>query len=362
MAQTRFFQHLNENDTDFQKVTTLEYVDNSDDFTMYYFKDGSKCNKRFIAPVNANTIQGFEFAEVSDPKNVWRLKIVQPKIDKPKAMKADNGEWFEAPDISDFLQNGKTPKPRIDVIKKPYPIKDYVIPDDNEYLYDAIKFDFNDEKSNNDVSAEVAQFTEINDNTASKKQKIEAVTNTPQKITEIVDETGEYYHIYINQILNSGKIILHYPDGKTFEMDPVEFIENAITPKEEKIVEKVVEKEVVVKTSDTDIDLGIDNVQKGLLDNMIDMSNKMECAIDMELTLKLPPASVYKLIKSVYPSGMDRGFVNIIANRMQVKELKNSVADGLMSFYDDEYINESNNEILEEHETPKKPGRKKQTV
>ena len=56
---------------------------------------------------------------------------------------------------------------------------------------------------------------------------------------------------------------------------------------------------------------------------------------------------------------MDRGFVNIIANRMQVKELKNSVADGLMTFYDDEYINESNNEILEEHETPKKPGRKK---
>ena len=355
MAQTRFFQHLNENDGDFQKVTTLDYVDNSDVFTMYYFKDGSKCNKSYIAPINANTINGYEFAEVSDPKNIWLLKVVQPRNDKPKAMKADNGEWFEAPDISDFLPDGKTPKPRVDVIRKPYPIKDYVMPDDNEYLYTQT-FDFNNTNSNDVSTVENAQFTELNDNTNNSG-------NTPQKITEIVDETSEYYHIYINRVLNSGKIMLHFPDGKTCEMDPSEFIENAITPKEEKIVEKVVEKEVVVKTSDTDIDLGIDNVQKGLLDNMIDMSNKMECAIDMELTLKLPPASVYKLIKSVYPSGMDRGFVNIIANRMQVKELKNSVADGLMAFYDDEYNNELKVDTNESKDVPtdtsKKPGRKK---
>ena len=40
MAQIRFFQHLNEQDDNFQKVTTLDYIDNSEGFTMYYFKDG----------------------------------------------------------------------------------------------------------------------------------------------------------------------------------------------------------------------------------------------------------------------------------------------------------------------------------
>ena len=64
MAQIRFFQHLNEQDDNFQKVTTLDYIDNSEGFTMYYFKDGSRCNKQYIAAVNANCIEGYEFAEV----------------------------------------------------------------------------------------------------------------------------------------------------------------------------------------------------------------------------------------------------------------------------------------------------------
>ena len=50
MATTRYFQHLNENNSDFQKVTTLDIIDDSGDMIMYYFKDGSKCNKNYIAP------------------------------------------------------------------------------------------------------------------------------------------------------------------------------------------------------------------------------------------------------------------------------------------------------------------------
>ena len=91
MAQIRFFQHLNEQDDNFQKVTTLDYIDNSEGFTMYYFKDGSRCNKQYIAPVNANSIEGYEFAEVSSQYNIWKLNYVVPKVEKPKTATNLNG-------------------------------------------------------------------------------------------------------------------------------------------------------------------------------------------------------------------------------------------------------------------------------
>lgn len=56
----------------------------------------------------------------------------------------------------------------------------------------------------------------------------------------------------------------------------------------------------------------------------------------MVLTMSLPPVSVYQLIKSVYPAGMSREFVNIIADGMKVKELKTAVAAGLLAYYDED--------------------------
>ena len=365
MAKTRYFQHLNENNDDFQKVTTLEYIDNSQGFLMYYFKDGSKCNKNYIAPVNVDSISGYEFAEVTSPYNIWKLSKVVPKKEEPEMIQNANGEWVEKPSIEDYTNSKSIRKTRIDVIGKPIKDNNYQMPDDSEYYFDLnayraqktskkeeTNFDFNENSSKN---IEPAQFTEIKD-----ESKI-VLAEIPY-----CKKDDKTLHLDATQLMNGSidKVLIHFKDNQVYEMSITEFIENAITPKEEKVVEKVVEKEVLVKTSDTDIDLGVDSTQKGLLDNMIDMSNKMECAIDMELTLKLPPASVYKLIKSVYPEGMDRGFVNIIANRMQVKELKTSVADGLMAFYDDEYNNEvsvqSNTSNVANND--KKPGRKKQTV
>ena len=209
-----------------------------------------------------------------------------------------------------------------------------------------------------------AQSFDFNNDTQKSAKKVE--TQKPELLNKHaeVSVVGDTMYIYMDPFIKNVKNVEFIFENKNrCEMTADEFIDNALTPKEEKVVEKVVEKEVVVKTSDTDIDLGIDNVQKGLLDNMIDMSNKMECAIDMELTLKLPPSSVYKLIKSVYPEGMDKGFVNILANRMQVKELKESVAEGLLAFYDDEYNNEDSNKNNYNDsnitDTVKKPGRKK---
>lgn len=363
MAQTRYFQHLNENDTDFQKVTTLEYIDNSEGFLMYYFKDGSKCNKNFIAPVNAKNIQGFEFAEISSQSNKWNLKYVLPNsiIEKPKPLKADNGVLYEAPDWSDYTHGQKKATARIDIVSRPVPVNNYVLPNDSDYFYENLKnaqelstndnFDFN---SSNKINVEDAQFTEVKEDIQQIEQKV---------IENHNDFNAKVVHINVDWMLNKcEKVIINFPDGKELELNPVDFIENAVTPKEEKIVEKVVEKEVLVKTSDTDIEIGVDAADKELLNHMIDRSNKIECAIDMELVLKLPSVDIYKMFKNSYPEGMSKGFVNIIANRMQIKELKTSVAEGLLAFYDEENDNSSNAEKDNSDSNNKKPGRKKQTV
>lgn len=367
MAETRYFQHLNENESDFQQVTTLDYIDNSDGFLMYYFKDGSKCNKSYIAPVNANSIDGYEFAEISDVHNKWHLMVSGiTSGEKPKPAKGKDGNWYEAPDLSEKPSHNVK---RVSVVSRPVYVSDYKIPNDSDYYFDTIQqptFNFNENK-NNVITPDFAEIEEP----VIKERKVEQkpapkqeIIEQPSEFSPLFKNNGDIVEIDVKALLDSNKTIrLYFPDGNSYESSAMEFIDNAITPKEEKVVEKVVEKEVLVKTSDTDIDLGIDSTQKGLLDNMIDMSNKMECSIDMELTLRLPPASVYKLIKSVYPEGMDRGFVNIIANRMQVKELKTSVADGLMAFYDEEYNSETPKQSEEDlNKDSKKPGRKKQTV
>lgn len=368
MAQIRFFQHLNEQDDNFQKVTTLDYIDNSEGFTMYYFKDGSRCNKQFIAPVNANSIEGYEFAEVSSQYNIWKLNYVVPKVEKTRTATNAQGEIVEAPTWEELTQSTAVRKPRIDVIGKPSKIENYQAPDDSKYFFnydtyaaqkqktaevkESKSFDFNDSNTNTTISA------------PKPTSKFEAVKDADViSYAYSLDKNG-VLHINADEFLRNIKSVQIEIGGTACELSTEDFIENAITPKEEKVVEKVVEKEVLVKTSDTDIELGVNNDQKSLIDNMINMSNKSEYSIGIEFTLNLPPSSIYKLIKTAYPEEMSKGFINILANRMQVKELKTSVADGLLAFYDEDIAEEAADEAEEEQpRTPfKKASRTKKTT
>jgi len=360
MAQIRFFQHLNEQDDNFQKVTTLDYIDNSEGFTMYYFKDGSRCNKQYIAPVNANSIEGYEFAEVSSQYNIWKLNYVVPKIEKTRTATNAQGEIVEAPTWEELTQSTAVRKPRIDVIGKPSKIENYKAPDDSEYFFDYDTYTAQKQKT---ADVKESKSFDFNNNTTIEApkpaSKFEVVKDTDViSYAYSLDKNG-VLHINADEFLRNIKSVQIEIGGTACELSTEDFIENAITPKEEKVVEKVVEKEVLVKTSDTDIDLGVNNDQKSLIDNMINMSNKSEYSIGIEFTLNLPPSSIYKLIKTAYPEEMSKGFINILANRMQVKELKTSVADGLLAFYDED-INE-NPSIQEENSknSDKKTGRPK---
>ena len=298
MAQIRFFQHLNEQDENFQKVTTLDYIDNSEGFTMYYFKDGSRCNKQYIAPVNANSIEGYEFAEVSSQYNIWKLKYVVPKVEKVRTATNANGELVEAPSWEELTQSTAARKPRIDVMGKPQKIENYKVPDDSEYFFDYDAYVDQKQKSVEVKEVKETKTFDFNsDNTTIGTSK----PTEEFKILKDVDIVSHAYELDKNGILhinaeeflkNINGIQININDN-ICELSTEDFIENAITPKEEKIVEKVVEKEVLVKTSDTDIELGVNNEQKSLIDNMINMSKKTEYSIDIEFALNLPTSSIY---------------------------------------------------------------------
>lgn len=360
MAQIRYFQHLNENDNNFQKVTTLDIIDNSEGFIMYYFKDGSKCNKQFIAPVNAETIKEYEFAEITNPNNKWELKKVEPTLsnEKPKTAIGNDGILYEAPDISDF--GLPKPKTRIDIIRKPMIIENYKVPDDSEYYYQNIAKKEQNAPSNKITESKTFDFNDSNTTISTPKPTSEFKILKDADVISYaysLDKNG-VLHINAEEFLKNIEAVQIDINGSICELSTEEFIENAITPKEEKVVEKVVEKEVLVKTSDTDIELGVNNDQKSLIDNMINMSNKTEYSIDIEFALNLPPSSIYKLIKTAYPEEMAKGFINILANRMQVKELKTSVAEGLLAFYDED-INDNSEQTENVKSIDKKPGRSK---
>jgi len=366
MARIRFFQHLNEQDDNFQKVTTLDYIDNSEGFTMYYFKDGSRCNKQFIAPVNANSIEGYEFAEVSSQYNIWKLKYVVPKTEKVRTATNANGELVEAPTWEELTHSTANRKPRIDVMAKPQQVENYKVPDDSEYFFDYDAYVAQKQKSVDVKESKSFDFNDSNITISTPKPTSEFIV---LKDVDVISQAGGLdkngvLHINAEDFLQHIKSVQIDINGNICELSTEDFIENAITPKEEKVVEKVVEKEVLVKTSDTDIELGVNNDQKSLIDNMINMSNKSEYSIGIEFTLNLPPSSIYKLIKTAYPEEMSKGFINILANRMQVKELKTSVADGLLAFYDEDIAEDSNDEVEEEQPktTFKKATRTKKTA
>lgn len=358
MAQIRFFQHLNEQDDNFQKITTLDYIDNSEGFTMYYFKDGSKCNKQYIAPVNANSIEGYEFAEVSSQHNIWKLNYVVPKVEKTRTATNAQGEIVEAPTWEELTQSTAVRKPRIDVIGKPSKIENYQAPDDSEYFFNYDTYVAQKQKSTDVKESKSFDFNDSNITTSASKPTTEfKILKDADAFSQAckLDKNG-VLHIKAEDFLQNIKSVQIDINNNICELSAEDFIENAITPKEEKVVEKVVEKEVLIKTSDTDIELGVNNEQKSLIDNMINMSNKIEYSIGIEFTLNLPPSSIYKLIKTAYPKEMSKGFINILANRMQVKELKSSVADGLLAFYDEDIAEEAVNE--DEEEQSKTPFKK----
>lgn len=325
MDNKRYFQHLDPHNDTFQTVTTLDFIDDSDPtFVMYYFSDGSKCNKDYIGALNEQDVFGNkEFVEISSPNNKWVFALKpEPAKRNPETIRTQSGEIVEVPTEEQWYGvEGKkrSEKDRYMVKAKPR----YVEPKFTDVAVEVV------EKQEHNIE-ESFNFN-IDDNISSINT-IEVET-TDDNINQNLETKISF--------IDSDKcndIIKFKYNGKIYEMKTSQFFANAIMSPEEKIIEKVVEKEVKKEVPEDHIEIGLDDTQKMLVDNMIDMSQKEHCDIEMCLTLNLPPMSVYKLIKSVYPKGMSNGFVNIIADRLKTVQLKKAVAEGLLAYYDEDLV------------------------
>lgn len=307
----RYFQHLNVNDDNFGQVTELDFIDNSDPtFILYHFKDGTKCNELFIGKLNDMNVYGSkEFAEISSPYNKWEFDLsLNEQEKKMKNVQNANGEVYEIPDYTSYTNSKGSATAKYRITKTPLVVNRASMPFDN-----SIGSTFIDTPTQNtEVPVESANLN-----------------NTPldDNINRFTNEFMSINHVANCNINNAG--LSFVKDGKLYTFSC------------EQLYNKLFAEPTVIKKEDsaekiTDVhrlELNVDDKQKTLIDNMIDMSTKEEFVIEMVLSLTLPPASVYGLLKSVYSDKMAADFVNIIADRMDVKELKKAVAAGLLSFY-----------------------------
>lgn len=333
----RYFQHLNPHDAKFQSITTLEMIDDADpSFVLYYFEDGTKCNKEFVGALNEQNVLGNkELVEVSSPANKWIFELKPQKQEQQEKIKTQSGEWVDVPTEDQwFGKSKKSEKDNYIVKAKPRYVEPKAEDDD---------FNFNDValQSSNEAN-DVQQIEEVvdqkqNDDVTLKPNVSEIATQVQSKVDEFranikeletlleKEKNKKISNFDINKFAED--LVFEY-NGKSYRMSRDEFFKNATTS----MAEKIAKNEEISEH----IEIGIDEVQKNLIDNMIDMSQKEQCDIDMSLTLNLPPMSVYKLIKSVYPKGMATGFVNIIADRLKTIQLKKAVAAGLLAYYDED--------------------------
>ena len=377
----KFYQHINSDDPLFQKTTKLLYVDDSDpDLLLYVFDDGSKCSAEFVAKIddmNANNGM-YHMVEVESPVNIWRFKSIELKPTNLNAKTAD-GQDVEVPDPyfvglsgnNSQLNGGGLVKEGIRwESRSPRPAV-RPIDDINEYFGSYIKYAVeNNVKINKDINTDIVmkamsgKLDEAIKNNVSQpvintapieETKIEQTTlktsmpigesapeikvNAPKKEpVSVFQETKKQLIINADELINSNDydIVKLTFNGEEKEIDIKKFFTQAV--EEQKVVEVQPETHasqgpVTLAADDIEIDI-INTPEWELINNMINMSQKEECSIDIELILSLPPIDVYRLIKTAYPKGLSDAFVKTIANRMPIKELRLALAQGLLSYYD----------------------------
>lgn len=316
----RFFQHINPDSPEFEKVTTLNYIDDSDpDITLYVFHDGTKCNKELIAPINDPNAFRMKkiMAELSDDLNKWHFHKIEIKRNVQSAVSAD-GTTYEVPDaymgedMKDHVKWEANPPLKVNITN---------VESDENYIKHNDKENISSIPNNDIVPPTVSDQIIIDNDTANNTN-----IKMPTSIIEFDDNTN--YTIDV--------------DGRILQLSGNIIKERLITGKQPTLsIPSNTENLISTCTSD----------EKGLVDNMIKMSKKDEGEIEIAVTLNLPAKDVFTLLTTVYPAKMADEFIVNIANSISVHDLRVSVASGLEEYYGAENIEDS--EIVEvENEHP----------
>ena len=316
----RFFQHINPDSTEFEKVTTLNYIDDSDpDITLYVFHDGTKCNKELIASINDPNAFRMKkiMAELSDDINKWHFHKIEIKRNVQSAVSAD-GTTYEVPDaymgedMKDHVKWEANPPLKVNITN---------VESDENYIKHNDKENISSTANNCVVPPTVSEQITVDNNTAN---------NVNIKMTNPIIEFDNNTNYSINV------------DGTILQLSGNIIKERLLSGKQPTIS---------IPSNNENLISTCTSEEKGLVDNMIKMSKKDEGEIDIAVTLNLPAKDVFTLLTTVYPDKMADEFIVNIANSISIHDLRVAVANGLEEYYD--RVEQGNSNIIEvEEEQP----------
>lgn len=306
----RYFQHINPTDVNFNNITELDYIDDSDkDFILYYFKDGTKCTPTYIGKLNDQTAfdKQMELAEISSPNNKWEfeVKIIEPK---QKTGIDSNGNTVIIPDP--YMDNNQKGKPKIALKSAPY----------------------KSVSMNNEPDKMVS--------VVNKAKQIEQAADIQEFVpVESCNKEVETQYIAVEPNLDTEESVDFIYKGRKVNVLTSNIIESMFKPKVAQ--EKVDTGLLAIKAS---------GEHKKLLESMISMAKKETCEISIGITLNIPSTSLYNLVANDYEAGLSDDFVKIIANKIKANDLRAWVVAGLNAYYKGEFEEE---EELQNFEEPK---------
>jgi len=347
----KFYQHMQPGEN-LGKITRLKYIDDisDDELIIYVFEDKSKCSEDYIAEINSlDAFNGnYVMTELTDPLNVWVFDTKEINLNKTRKVIADDGQEYELPEpgigingehVSLTLSADGTPitnsnaslEGKRTTATPPRVIKNKVVEAKENYLLSLHPELLNEKKSSIDknlLSSSIKKSTQQNVNKVDNY--VNTVHNIKSNTTNSIIETVKQVTLNLDNICNnkeydSIEIILN-GDKRILTID--EFVDMFTTPEpEHKIVKEI-------EHSNENTVIPVNNDEDILITNMIDKSKKEECSIGVEINLSLPPISVYKTIKDVYPDGLSDNFITSITHRIDTNSLKNALSLGLKDYYE----------------------------
>lgn len=358
----RFFQHIERPKEDalnkkmksnFGQVTELKYIDDiSDpDMIMYYFKDGTCCNREFIAPWSEENplSSGKAMIEIVNPTSVWKFKRRERAIDLDvdknanKAMGTD-GVIYEAPSFTELIGVNKS-KNEWDVERAPYRPEKYEANDDAFML--SMHPDLESSGAGDESAGASAIIKSKKTVATGKKKQQPAVTKKePEEENFTLDDDFDFDTAValppekakkaLSEVMsvpaNVKNIII--PDGKGYDVNmSIDEILNA-----QKEIARLKEEIERLKNMPATGNPGARYMEGEdvLIKNMIEKSKTKSCKISLKISMELPPKELYDTIKLAYPDGMTEQFVSSLTARISLDKLLESLNGGLARYYEGE--------------------------
>ena len=354
----KFYQHFTGDNLG--KIVTLKYIDDvsDDDFILYFFTDGSKCNKEYVAPVDVavgveepeKLVNQYACVEVLSPAQSWKISKKKVMFEEPEPVIGQDGNWYE-PAKANIDKNGnewaKEGTVRIEVYPPKLPRVWEVEPEDDYLLSLHPELEFKDSSNKLSVKSKI------------KPQHKPKFKTTSEPVVKEVDENVDFDLDIENDIPEMPEVPqitseqLSLPNSFTLNFDTfpktdtmmliIDGIEIEIS-KEELKEKLIAEPSQSVMRANEEI-IKNENI---LIKSMIDMSKKKTCRINMNVKLELPPKEVYKTISNSYNEGFAQEFVQSLTARIPQESLLESLAAGLDGYYSKDEASKKMSDVVSE--------------